>query len=188
MERPEVAVEGVVQQRLVDAEVHRRQRLSAGGSGSCLRARRALRRRRVLLGVRERCVRIWCVGVRGEVESVLDVLERHRLSIRPGAHCFGLCCGAHLDDLTIAGRARARRLRYAYVRRHGEVSDADAWAAANKDWRLLAAASVGQHAGRRLGTKGRMGPAQCNCGGWRRCEAANAVAECFLSCSGPENE
>lgn len=39
VERTEVAVEGIVQQRLVDAEVHRWERLSASNSGACLRPR-----------------------------------------------------------------------------------------------------------------------------------------------------
>lgn len=109
VERAEVAVEGVVQQGLVDTEVHGRERLGATSRGA-LGARRALRRRRVLLGVRERRVRIRCVRVRGKVESILDILEVHRLSILTEAHCFELCYGANLDDLAIAGRTGARRL------------------------------------------------------------------------------
>ena len=112
VKRAKVAVEGIVQQSLVNAEVHGWERLSASGSGACLCPRGALRWRRVLLGIRERCVRIWCVGVRGKIESVLYVLEGYRLSIRPEARCFGLCYGANLDDLTVAGRAGARRLCY----------------------------------------------------------------------------
>ena len=113
VKRAKVAVEGVIQQRLVNAEVHRRERL---GARSSWRARRALRWRRVLLRVRERCVRVRCVRVRGKIESILDILEVHRLSIRTEAHCFELCYGANLDDLTIAGRAGARRLRHSGMR------------------------------------------------------------------------
>lgn len=107
VERAKVAMKGVVQQGFVDAEVYWRERL---GARSSWRARQALRRRCVLLGVRERCVRVRCVGVRGKIESILDILEVHRLSIRTAANCFELCYDANLNDLTVAGRAGARRL------------------------------------------------------------------------------
>jgi hypothetical protein len=93
VQRAKVAVESVIQQGLVNAEVDRRERLGASSSRPCRRTRGALRRRRMLLRVRERGVRIWCVCIRGEIKSVLDVLEGYRLSIRPGALCFGLCYG-----------------------------------------------------------------------------------------------
>ena len=66
------------------------------------------------------------MGVGGEIESILDVLEERCLSIWSEAHCFELCYGANLDDLTIAGRAGARRLGQSRMRRHGEEYNADA--------------------------------------------------------------
>lgn len=106
-----VAVEGVVQERLVDTKVDGRVRLGAGGSRTYLRARRPLGGRLALLGVRERSVRIGraCVGC--QVESVLDVLGDRSERV-PQSLCFGVCCGAHLDHLTIAGRGCARHLGY----------------------------------------------------------------------------
>jgi hypothetical protein len=64
VERAEVAMECVVEQRLVDAEVHWRVCLGSGCCGTCLRACRPLRGRCALLGVGEWCGRIRRVCVR----------------------------------------------------------------------------------------------------------------------------
>jgi hypothetical protein len=96
-----VAVEGVVEQRLVDAEVDGRLGLGGRGCG-CGVARGALRGRLALLGVGKGRVCVGRVRVRGEVETVLDVLEGLN-----GARARGGGCGAHLDDLAVAGGAGA---------------------------------------------------------------------------------
>ena len=75
VQRAKVAVEGVVQQRLVDAEVDGGKRLVGGDSGTAMCARRALRGRLRLLGVGEGRRGIWSIRIRGQVEAVLDVLE-----------------------------------------------------------------------------------------------------------------
>jgi hypothetical protein len=63
VQRAKVAMEGIVEQRLVDAEVHRWMRLGSSGSGTNLRPRRPLGRRCALLGVGERRSRIRRVRV-----------------------------------------------------------------------------------------------------------------------------
>ena len=71
-----VAMEGIVEQRLVDAEVDGGVRLVGCSSRASVRPRRPLGRRLGLLGVREgrRGIRRICVGC--EIEPVLDILVR----------------------------------------------------------------------------------------------------------------
>lgn len=83
-----------------------------------LSPRRPLRWRCALLWVGERRRGIGRVRVRCEVQAILYVLETCCMSML----CFGalllFCCGAHLDDLPIAGRAGARHLCDSRLRRH----------------------------------------------------------------------
>jgi hypothetical protein len=110
-----VAVEGVVEQRLVDAEVDGRLGLGGRGCGGGM-ARGALRGRLALLRVGKGRVCVGRVRVRGEVETVLDVLEGLN-----GARARGGGWGAHLDDLAVAGGAGAfaRGAGDSYGGRHG---------------------------------------------------------------------
>jgi len=64
VQRAEVAVESIVEQCLVNAEVDWGMRLGASCGRANLGPCRPLRRRRTLLGVGERCCRIGCMRVR----------------------------------------------------------------------------------------------------------------------------
>jgi hypothetical protein len=68
---------------------------------------------------------------------------------------FGLCCGAHLDDLSIASRARARHPGYSRRCRHeavGASSEKDPrWGKSDRALRIHRLQRM------RLGTKGRVG-------------------------------
>lgn len=114
-----VTVESIVQECLVNAKVDGREHLVCWSCRAAMGARRALGRRLRLLGVRERGRRIRSIRVRGQVETVLDVLRGAGSVFRPMAHCFGGCFGAHLNDLAVAGRGRARHFGSPLaVRRH----------------------------------------------------------------------
>ena len=76
VQRAKVAVEGIVEQRLVDAKVDGRLGLGrVGGRGRGGVTRGALRGRVALFGVGKGRVGVGRVRVRGEVETVLDVLK-----------------------------------------------------------------------------------------------------------------
>lgn len=76
-----VTVESIVQERLVNAKVDGREHLVCWGCRAAMGARRPLGRRLGLLGVREWGRRIRGIRVRGQVETVLDVLRGAGISI-----------------------------------------------------------------------------------------------------------
>lgn len=75
VQRTKIAMERIVQQGLVDAEVHWGMRFGSSRCGTSLRPRRPLRRRCALLRVGERCGCVGCVRIRSKVESILYVLD-----------------------------------------------------------------------------------------------------------------